>query len=67
MIDFAFSAEQEDFRKELRRFAVTELAPRYRERAARSEFCWTAHGQPHTDLAAMCKWWPPQVAKKATQ
>ncbi len=24
MIDFAFTAEQEDFRKELRRFAVTE-------------------------------------------
>ena len=43
MIDFAFTTEQEDFRKELRRFAVTELAPRYRERAARSEFCWTAH------------------------
>ena len=45
MIDFAFTAEQEDFRKELRRFAVTELAPRYRERAARSELCWTAHRQ----------------------
>jgi cyclohexanecarboxyl-CoA dehydrogenase len=45
MIDFAFTAEQEEFRKELRRFAVTELAPRYRERAARSEFCWTAHRQ----------------------
>ena len=45
MIDFAFTAEQEDFRKELRRFAVTELAPNYRERAARSEFCWTAHRQ----------------------
>ncbi len=30
MIDFAFTAEQEDFRKELRRFAVAELAPSYR-------------------------------------
>jgi len=45
MIDFAFTAEQEDFRKELRRFAVTELAPRYLERAVRGEFCWTAHRQ----------------------
>jgi len=161
MIDFAFTAEQEDFRKELRRFATAELAPTYRERAARGEFCWTAHrqlaelgvlglglpekfggtgepdpitlglatealaygdvnvaaasvqvglvaaqlasqardavaeryvplaehatqmeaarwlcyralwlratGQPHTDLAAMCKWWPPQVAKEAIE
>src|SRR5712692_11868172 len=45
MIDFAFTAEQEDFRQELRRFARAELAPRYRERAARSEFCWAAHRQ----------------------
>ena len=103
MIDFAFTAEQEDFRKELRRFAVTELAPRYLERAVRGEFCWPAHrqlaelgvlglglpekfggtgepdpitlglatealaGQPHTDLATMCKWWPPQVAKEVIE
>ena len=26
-----------------------------------------ATGQPHTDLAAMCKWWPPQVAKEAIE
>jgi cyclohexanecarboxyl-CoA dehydrogenase len=26
-----------------------------------------AAGQPHTDLAAMCKWWPPQVAKEAIE
>src|ERR1700737_2927074 len=30
---------------ELRRFACAELAPRYNERAARSEFCWAAHRQ----------------------
>jgi cyclohexanecarboxyl-CoA dehydrogenase len=34
MISFAFTPEQEAFRKELRKFAVTELAPRYAERAA---------------------------------
>ena len=45
MIDFAFTAEQEEFRQELRRFACAELAPRYRERAAQSEFCWAAHRQ----------------------
>jgi len=26
-----------------------------------------AAGQPHTALAAMCKWWPPQVAKEAIE
>lgn len=26
-----------------------------------------ASGKPHTDLAAMCKWWPPQVAKDAIE
>src|SRR2546430_13090849 len=45
MLSFAFSAEQEDFRAQLRRFAVAELAPHYIERAARSEFCWEAHRQ----------------------
>src|SRR3984957_620292 len=24
-------------------------------------------GQPHTDVAAMCKWWPPQIAKDAIE
>ena len=33
MIDFTFTAEQEEFRSELRRFAVTELVPNYTERA----------------------------------
>lgn len=45
MLSFAFSREQEDFCAELRKFAVAELAPRYIERAARSEFCWGAHRQ----------------------
>jgi cyclohexanecarboxyl-CoA dehydrogenase len=26
-----------------------------------------AVGQPHTDVAAMCKWWPPQIAKDAIE
>ena len=39
MLSFAFTPEQEDFRTQLRRFAVAELAPHYNERAARSEFC----------------------------
>ena len=45
MLSFAFSPEQEDFRSQLRRFAVAELTPYYIERAARSEFCWEAHRQ----------------------
>ena len=45
MLSFAFGPEQEDFRVELRRFAVAELAPCYIERAARAEFCWEAHRQ----------------------
>ena len=45
MLSFVFSPEQEDFRTQLRRFAVAELAPHYNERAARSEFCWEAHRQ----------------------
>jgi cyclohexanecarboxyl-CoA dehydrogenase len=45
MISFAFTQEQEDFRKELRRFAKTELAPKYSERAAKAEFPWEAHRQ----------------------
>jgi cyclohexanecarboxyl-CoA dehydrogenase len=45
MLSFAFSPEQEDFRAQLRKFAVAELAPHYLERAARSEFCWEAHRQ----------------------
>src|ERR1700752_4484381 len=43
MLSFAFRPEQEDFRVQLRRFAVAELAPHYIERAARPEFCWEAH------------------------
>ena len=45
MLSFAFSPEQEEFRVQLRKFAVAELAPHYIERAARSEFCWEAHRQ----------------------
>src|SRR5260221_14080165 len=45
MPSFAFSPEQEEFRVQLRKFAVAELAPHYIERAARSEFCWDAHRQ----------------------
>ena len=45
MLSFAFSAEQEEFRTELRKFAVAELAPRYRERAAVAEFSFAAHRQ----------------------
>lgn len=45
MISFAFSDEQESFRRELQRFATTQLAPRYRNRAAVAEFAWDAHRQ----------------------
>jgi cyclohexanecarboxyl-CoA dehydrogenase len=45
MISFAFTSEQEDFRKQLRRFAEQELAPKYVERAAKDEFPWDAHRQ----------------------
>jgi len=45
MPSFAFSPEQEDFRVQLRKFAVAELAPHYIERAARPGFCWDAHRQ----------------------
>jgi len=45
MVSFAFSPEQEDYRVELRRFAVAELAPFYNARASRPEFCWEAHRQ----------------------
>jgi cyclohexanecarboxyl-CoA dehydrogenase len=45
VISFEFSPEQEYFREELRRFAATELAPHYRERAAKPEFAWKAHRQ----------------------
>jgi len=43
VISFEFTPEQEQFRRELRRFAATELAPRYIERAARAEYPWDAH------------------------
>src|SRR6516164_4122253 len=45
MLSFAFSPEQEEYRAQLRKFTMAELAPRYIERAARSEFCWNAHRQ----------------------
>lgn len=45
MISFAFSPDQEAFRKELLRFATAELAPRYIERAAKAEYPWDAHRQ----------------------
>lgn len=45
MISFEFSPEQEAFRKELRKFAVAELAPRYSERAAKAEYPFDAHRQ----------------------
>lgn len=45
MLSFAFSPEQEDFRLQLRKFASTELMPRYIERAAEPEFSWEAHRQ----------------------
>ena len=45
MISFAFTAEQEDFRRQLRKLAETELAPRYIERAATTDFFWDAHRQ----------------------
>jgi len=45
VLSFAFSPEQRDFRAELERFAVTELAPRYIERAASTDYPWDAHRQ----------------------
>ncbi len=45
MISFEFTPEQEDFRKELRKYAVSELAPRYLERATKMEYPWEAHRQ----------------------
>ena len=46
---FAFSEEQEAFRSELTRYAVSKLLPAYRDRAASTDFPW----QAHKDLAAM--------------
>jgi cyclohexanecarboxyl-CoA dehydrogenase len=45
MVSFAFNPDQEEFRVLLRKFAVTELAPYYIERAAKPEFPWDAHRQ----------------------
>jgi cyclohexanecarboxyl-CoA dehydrogenase len=45
MLSFEFTPEQEAFRRELRKFAVQELAPRYIERASKPEFPWDAHRQ----------------------
>ena len=40
MISFAFTEEQEEFRRGLARFAQDELKPGYRERASRTDFPW---------------------------
>ena len=40
MISFAFTEEQEEFRRGLARFAQDELKPGYRERANRTDFPW---------------------------
>jgi cyclohexanecarboxyl-CoA dehydrogenase len=40
MVSFAFDDEHEQFRKTLEDFSRRELAPRYRERAASTEFPW---------------------------
>jgi cyclohexanecarboxyl-CoA dehydrogenase len=45
VLSFAFTPEQEDFRRELRGYAESELAPRYRQRAQVAEFPWDAHKQ----------------------
>jgi cyclohexanecarboxyl-CoA dehydrogenase len=45
LISFAFSDEQEEFRRGLARFAADVLAPGYRERAARTEFPWDIQRQ----------------------
>jgi cyclohexanecarboxyl-CoA dehydrogenase len=38
MVDFRFSLEQEQFRETIRRFAQSELAPRYRDGDLTKEF-----------------------------
>jgi len=40
LISFAFTEEQEEFRRGLARFAQDELKPGYRERASRTDFPW---------------------------
>jgi cyclohexanecarboxyl-CoA dehydrogenase len=45
MVSFAFSPDQEEYRVLLRKFAVSELAPTYNNRAARAEFGWAEHRQ----------------------
>jgi cyclohexanecarboxyl-CoA dehydrogenase len=40
LISFAFSEEQEEFRRSLARFATEELRPGYRERASKTDFPW---------------------------
>lgn len=40
MLNFAFTEEQELFRKSVRKFAQTELAPGYLQRARSDEFPW---------------------------
>ncbi|HEY1970276.1 MAG TPA: acyl-CoA dehydrogenase [Pseudonocardia sp.] len=42
-LSFAFTEEQREFQAELTRYAVSRLKPRYRERAASTEFPWPAH------------------------
>jgi cyclohexanecarboxyl-CoA dehydrogenase len=48
-LSLAFTDEQQQFQAELTRYAVSKLMPRYRERAASTEFPWDAH----KDLAAL--------------
>lgn len=45
MISFAFTDEQEQFRTTLREFADKELAPYYRDRAAKTDYPFEAHKQ----------------------
>jgi cyclohexanecarboxyl-CoA dehydrogenase len=45
LISFAFTDEQEEFRRTLARFAHDVLAPGYRERASRTDFPWDVQRQ----------------------
>jgi cyclohexanecarboxyl-CoA dehydrogenase len=45
LISFAFTEEQEDFRRGLARFARDVLGPGYRERASRTDFPWDVQRQ----------------------
>jgi cyclohexanecarboxyl-CoA dehydrogenase len=45
MISFAFTEEQDEFRRGLARFAQDHLRPGYRERAAKTDFPWDIQRQ----------------------